>query len=77
MATIEIAPRITVDPAVRSGKPVIKGTRVPVSLVIAQLAGGATMEDVIEDFKITVEDVRAALAYTAALLEDEVLLASA
>jgi len=77
MATIEIAPRIIVDPAVRSGKPVIKGTRVPVSLVIAQLAGGATMDDVIEDFEITSEDIRAALAYAAALLEDEVLLASA
>ncbi len=43
---MEIAPRITVDERVAFGKPVIKGTRIPVELVIGQLAGGMTYETV-------------------------------
>ncbi|MCX5636891.1 MAG: DUF433 domain-containing protein [Planctomycetota bacterium] len=39
---MEIAPRITVDEKIRFGKPVIKGTRVPVDLVLGKLAGGMT-----------------------------------
>jgi uncharacterized protein (DUF433 family) len=38
--SMEIAPRIVVDQAVRFGRPVIRGTRVPVATVIAKLAGG-------------------------------------
>ena len=37
---VEIAPRIVVDPEVRFGKPVMKGTRVPVHLIVAKLTGG-------------------------------------
>ncbi|MBI3977125.1 MAG: DUF433 domain-containing protein [Chloroflexi bacterium] len=61
----EIAPRVVVDLAVRSGKPVIQGTRVPVELVIARLAGGTTADEVAEDYGIALEDVRAALSYAA------------
>jgi len=61
----EIAPRIVVDEAVHFGKPVIKGTRVPVETVVGKLAGGMTQEQVAEDFGIAKEDVLAALAYAA------------
>lgn len=73
----EIALRITVDQAVRSGKPVIQGTRVPVELVIGKLAGGMTAEAVCEEFEITPEDILAALSYAAAVLATEEVRASA
>ncbi len=58
--TVEIAPRIVVDPNVRFGKPVITGTRVPAELVGAKLAGGMTPEEVAEEYELSPEDVRAA-----------------
>ncbi len=69
--TIEIANRITVDEQVRFGKPVIKGSRVPVSLIVGQAATGLSHEAIAEDYGITVEDVRAALEYAQAVLEQE------
>jgi uncharacterized protein (DUF433 family) len=65
---IEIAPRITVDDKVRFGKPVIAGTRVPVSLVIGQLAGGESVETVMAEYGLAREDILAALAYAASNL---------
>ncbi len=67
----EIAPRITVDPAVRFGKPVIKGTRVPADLVVGQLASGMTSEDVCREYGLVREDILAVLAYAAKHLEAE------
>lgn len=67
----EIAPRIVVDPAVRFGKPVIRGTRVPVEILVGKLAGGATVEHVVEEYGLVREDVLAALAYAARSLADE------
>jgi len=68
---VEIAPRVVVDPAIRFGKPVIKGTRVPVELVVAKLAGGMTAEEVAEEYAITLEDIQAALSYAARVLAAE------
>lgn len=68
---IEIAPRITVDEKVRFGKPVIKGTRVPVNLVLGKLAGGMEIEEVMEEYGITREDVLAVLNYAAEVLSRE------
>ena len=67
----EIAPRITVDEAVRFGKPVIKGTRVPVDVVVGKLGGGMSVEAVGEEYGLTREDVLAALSYAAALVSHE------
>jgi uncharacterized protein (DUF433 family) len=63
------AERIVIDPRVQHGKPVIRGTRVPVARVMAELAGGMTREDVMREYGIASEDVAAALAYAADLLE--------
>lgn len=63
--------RIVIDPHVCHGKPVIRGTRVPVARVIGYLAGGMSLEDVQKDFDLTSEDVRAALDYAAELLNRE------
>jgi uncharacterized protein (DUF433 family) len=69
----EIAPRIAVDETVRFGKPVIAGTRVPVDLVVGKLAGGMTIEQVIEEYGLTREDVLAALSYAAQVIGNEQL----
>lgn len=62
---IEIAPQIVVDAHVRFGKPVIKGTRVPVHIIVAKLGGGMLPEEVANEYGLTIEDVKAALAYAA------------
>ena len=74
---IEIAPGIVVDPNVRHGKPVIKGTRVPVELLIGKLAGGMSVAEVAEEYGIADADVRAALAYAAQVLASEEIQATA
>jgi uncharacterized protein (DUF433 family) len=59
--------RITVSPAVRSGKPCIKGTRITVYDVLEYLAGGMTEDKILGDFPdLTRDDIRAALAFAAA-----------
>ncbi|HVF58429.1 MAG TPA: DUF433 domain-containing protein [Thermoanaerobaculia bacterium] len=71
----EIAPRIVVDPNILVGKPVIKGTRVPVEIVIGQLAAGLTIDEVADAYGITREDVLAALAYAASVISlEEIIL---
>lgn len=57
--------RIVIDPEIQHGKPVIRGTRVPVARIVGGLAGGMTEEEIIREYDITDEDVRAALAYAA------------
>lgn len=68
---VEIAPHIVVDPNVRFGRPVIQGTRVPVEMVIAKLAGGMAPSEVAEEYGLSLEDVRAALSYAARVLAEE------
>jgi uncharacterized protein (DUF433 family) len=69
--SVDIAPRITIDEKVRFGRPVIKGTRVPVDLIIGKLAGGMTYEEVMSEYDLTREDILAALDYAAKHLSDE------
>lgn len=63
--------RIAIDPEVMGGKPVIKGTRVPVQVIVGSLAGGDTIADVCSSYRVTEDDVRAALAYAAEVLGQE------
>jgi uncharacterized protein (DUF433 family) len=59
--------RITVNPAVRSGKPCIKGTRITVYDVLEYLAGGMSEDQILADFPdLTRDDIRASLAFAAA-----------
>jgi len=67
----EIAPRIIVDEKVRFGKPIIKGTRVPVDLVLAKLAAGMTYEEVMRDYDLAKEDILASLEYASQQLANE------
>lgn len=63
--------RIMIDPEIQHGKPVIRGTRVPVSRVVGGLAGGMSVEDIVREYEITKEDVFAALDYAAELIDFE------
>lgn len=59
--------RISVNPAVRSGKPCVRGTRITVYDVLEYLAGGMTEDKLLSDFPdLTREDIRACLAFAAA-----------
>jgi len=62
--------RVATNPKVMGGAPVIRGTRVPVQTIIASLAGGDDVAHVAEQFLVTEEDVRAALAYAANVLDN-------
>ena len=65
-------PRISIDPAVMLGKPVIRGTRIPVELLLRKLSEGATIEVLIDAYPhLTADDVRAAMAYAADAIADE------
>jgi len=68
---VEIAPHITVDPRVRFGKPAIKETRVPVAVILGELAAETTMKEITREYGITPADVRAALRYAAEVITDE------
>ena len=55
--------RIMIDPKTCHGKPVIRGTRTPVTVVLDALAGGDSFETLMGDYRITVEDIRACIAF--------------
>jgi len=63
--------RIVIDPEVRHGKPVIKGTRVPVEVILGSLAGGMTVEEVAKEYGIEREDVLAAVEYATKIVAKE------
>jgi len=63
--------RISVDPKVLVGKPVIKGTRVPVQIIVGSLAGGMDIEEICREYRVTEKDVHAALSYAAEVLTEE------
>lgn len=63
--------RIIVDPKTRHGKPIIKGTRVSVDVILGSLAGGMTYEDVAKEYGIKREDILAAIEYAASIVANE------
>jgi uncharacterized protein (DUF433 family) len=64
----EIAPGITVDPKVRFGRPIIKGTRVDVVTILGHLAAGDSMEELKEDYGLSRDQVLAAIRYAAEII---------
>ena len=64
--------RITVDPRVLAGKPVIRGTRIPVELIVRMLAQGIAEEAILREYpRLQIDDIRAALTYAARVLAQE------
>ena len=69
--------RIEFNPNVMQGKPVVKGTRIPVELVLRKLGEGATMDDLRDAYpRLTPEDVYACLAYAADTVAYEEVLST-
>ncbi len=72
MSRDDLDDRVVSDPAVCSGKPCIKGTRIPVHIVLELLAADETVENVLRAYpNITREDVRACIRHAATLAEEE------
>lgn len=63
--------RIVIDPAICHGRPVIRGSRVPVTIVVGSLAGGLSFDEIQREYDLGVEDIRAALKFAAELVEQE------
>jgi uncharacterized protein (DUF433 family) len=64
--------RITTNPAVMVGKPVVKGTRIPVERVVAHLANNPDMDDLFAAYPdLTIEDVKACLQYAHHAVEEK------
>jgi len=67
--------RIATDPAVMSGKPVIRGTRLTVQYVVGLLAQGASVQEILDEYQgLAREDVQACLAFAEAALESAAFL---
>lgn len=63
--------RIVMDPQIVHGQPVVRGTRIPVAIVIGSLAGGMTFEKVEAEYGVTRDDILACLDYAARSVSEE------
>lgn len=68
-------PRIEINPNVMLGKPIIRGTRIPVELIVRKLSEGATEADILDAHpRLTLQDIRAALLFAADSLAHETVI---
>jgi uncharacterized protein (DUF433 family) len=66
---------ITIDPDIHHGEPCIKGTRVPVSIIIGSIADGMTFDEILDAYpQLKQESIQAALAYAAEVVRQDVIL---
>jgi uncharacterized protein (DUF433 family) len=69
-------PRIISDPNVCGGEPSVKGTRIPVHIVLSHLAAGDSYETILRNFpRLTVEDIKACLEYASFLATEKLAVA--
>ena len=69
--------RVTTDPRVMMGKPVIRGTRIPVELILRRLGAGDSEQQILADHpRLTPDDIRAAQAFAADYLAAEEVIAA-
>jgi uncharacterized protein (DUF433 family) len=67
--------RVLVDPKIHHGDPCIRGTRIPVAMLLGSLADGMTADEIIEEYpQLSRDDVGAALEYAAEVLHQEILV---
>ncbi len=65
--------RITFDPQIVGGRACIRGMRIPVSVIVGQIAHGATFEEILKEYPdLESEDIRQAIEYAAWLTKEEV-----
>lgn len=71
-----IEERIVVDPKICSGKPCIRGTRIMVKNILGMIAGGYTIERILEAYpELTRDDIAAALEYASQVIDEEKVVA--
>ncbi|MES1943065.1 hypothetical protein PC39_03042 [Salinisphaera sp. PC39] len=63
--------RVQIDPNICHGRPVIRGKRVPVSVIVGSLAGGMSSDEIQREYDVSEEDIQAALAFANELVEQE------
>jgi uncharacterized protein (DUF433 family) len=63
--------RVVIDPKICHGKPVIRGTRTPVAIVVGSLAGGMSFAEIEREYDLAAEDIRAALDFATQLIDRE------
>jgi uncharacterized protein (DUF433 family) len=69
----ELLDRTVVDPNILAGKPVIKGTRIPVYLIVELIATGMNTKNLLKEYpELKEDDIKAALLYASKLLEKEI-----
>lgn len=67
--------RIVCDPGILGGKPIVKGTRISVEIILEWLASGATVQEIVEEYpQLELQDIHQALRYAAASIHDNVVL---
>ena len=65
--------RITFDPAIMSGRACLRGMRIPVSVIVRQIAHGATFEEILEGYPdLTRDDIQQAIEYAAWLTDEQI-----
>ena len=75
MGRIAWQDRIVIAPDLHHGDPCIRGTRIPVAMIVGSLADGLTPQEIRESYpQLTVEDIQAALAYAADLVYQDILV---
>ena len=74
MNNIELLKRIEVNPEVLCGKPVVKGTRISVELILEKIALGYSFDEIMYDYDVTEEDIKAAVTYAYQLVANEEII---
>jgi uncharacterized protein (DUF433 family) len=75
MARVRWEERITIDPDLHHGDPCIKGTRIPVAMIIGSLADGMDGAETLDAYpQLQIKDIHAALAYAAEVMRQELLV---
>jgi uncharacterized protein (DUF433 family) len=75
MTDKKLLERIAMNPKVMTGKPVIKGTRLTVEFILNLMAHGATIQDVMDEYKgLTLEDIQACILFASKALENTVFM---
>jgi uncharacterized protein (DUF433 family) len=75
MGRVRWQERIVIEKDLHHGDPCIKGTRIPVAMIVASLADGLTFDEILEEYpQLTNLDIRAALAYAADVIHQDVLV---
>lgn len=78
MTQIKAGRGVEINPDVMLGKPVIRGTRIPVELILRKMSEGATIEDLLDAYpRLTREDIQNAFAYAASALSHETIVTDA